>query len=80
MKKWLFKYALGIGLKSVNEFLEKNRENVDLVKAKLELWLGRVKKMVELLEGAISRLEDNKLSQEEIEELYEEAKENVKTW
>lgn len=80
MKKWLFKYAFSLGLKSVNEFLEKNRENVDLVKAKLELWLGRVKKILDLLESANSKLEDNRLSEKEIEDLYKEAKKNVEDW
>ena len=80
MKKWLFKYALGIALKSVNEFLEKNREDLDLVKVKLDLWLSRAKKVLELLERADKALEDNRLTQDEIEELYEEAEENVKSW
>jgi uncharacterized protein YjiS (DUF1127 family) len=80
MKKWLFRYAFNLALKSVNEFLEKNRENLDLVKVKLDLWLSRAKKVLELLERADKSLEDNRLTQDEIEEIYEEALENVKSW
>lgn len=62
MKKWIFKYAFGLALKTVNGFLEENRENVDLVKAKLELWISRVRKILDLLERANSKLDDNKLT------------------
>ena len=80
MRKWLFKYAFGLALKSVNGFLEENRENVDLVKAKLELWISRVRKILDLLERGNRALDDNRLTEEEIESLTKEAKENVRDW
>lgn len=49
MKKMLVKWALGSALKSVNEFLLDNSENVSLVREKTALWLSRVEKACALL-------------------------------
>jgi hypothetical protein len=65
MIKWFAKkYILG----KVNDLLEVNQDNVTKVKNTIDTWVGRLQKILDCLKNILSKLHDNKLDSEEIDD------------
>lgn len=77
MIKWFAKkYVLG----KVNDLLEVNQTNVVKVKNTIDTWVGRLQKILECLKNILSKLDDNKLDSEEIDDSVAEIQKVVKQW
>ena len=77
MIKWFAKkYILG----KVNDLLEVNQDNVVKVKNTIDTWIGRLQKVLDCLKNILSKLDDNKLDSEEIDDSVAEIEKVVKTW
>ena len=77
MVKWFAKkYILG----KVNDLLEVNQDNVVKVKNTIDTWIGRLQKILSCLKNILSKLDDNKLDSEEIDDSVAEIQKVVKSW
>ena len=77
MIKWFAKkYILG----KVNDLLEVNQDNVVKVKNTIDTWVGRLQKILDCLKNILSKLDDNKLDSEEIDDSVAEIQKVVKSW
>lgn len=77
MIKWFAKkYVLG----KVNDLLEVNQDNVTKVKNTIDTWVGRLQKILDCLKNILSKLDDNKLDSEEIDDSVAEIQKVVKQW
>ena len=77
MIKWFAKkYILG----KVNDLLEVNQGNVTKVKNTIDTWIGRLQKVLDCLKNILSKLDDNKLDSEEIDDSVAEIQKVVKLW
>ena len=77
MVKWFAKkYILG----KVNDLLEVNQTNVVKVKNTIDTWVGRLQKILDCLKNILSKLDDNKLDSEEIDDSVAEIEKVVKSW
>lgn len=77
MIKWFAKkYILG----KVNDLLEVNQDNVVKVKNTIDTWIGRLQKVLDCLKNILSKLGDNKLDSEEIDDAVAEIEKVVKSW
>lgn len=77
MVKWFAKkYILG----KVNDLLEVNQDNVVKVKNTIDTWVGRLQKILDCLKNILSKLDDNKLDSEEIDDSVAEIQKVVKQW
>lgn len=77
MIKWFAKkYVLG----KVNDLLEVNQTNVVKVKNTIDTWVGRLQKILDCLKNILSKLDDNKLDSEEIDDSVAEIQKVVKQW
>ncbi len=77
MVKWFAKkYILG----KVNDLLEVNQTNVVKVKNTIDTWVGRLQKILDCLKNILSKLDDNKLDSEEIDDSVAEIQKVVKQW
>lgn len=77
MVKWFAKkYILG----KVNDLLEVNQDNVVKVKNTIDTWVGRLQKVLDCLKNILSKLDDNKLDSEEIDDSVAEIQKVVKQW
>lgn len=65
MFQWLVKKVI-IG--KVNDLLEVNQDNVTKVKNTIDTWVGRLQKILDCLKNILSKLDDNKLDSEEIDD------------
>ena len=77
MVKWFAKkYILG----KVNDLLEVNQTNVVKVKNTIDTWIGRLQKILDCLKSILSKLDDNKLDSQEIDDSVAEIEKVVKAW
>ena len=77
MFQWLVKKVI-IG--KVNDLLEVNQDNVTKVKNTIDTWVGRLQKILDCLKNILSKLDDNKLDSEEIDDSVAEIQKVVKQW
>lgn len=75
--KWLVKRVI---LGKVNDLLEVNQTNVVKVKNTIDTWVGRLQKILDCLKKILSKLDDNKLDSEEIDDSVAEIEKVVKSW
>ena len=75
--KWLVKRVI---LGKVNDLLEVNQTNVVKVKNTIDTWVGRLQKILDCLKNILSKLDDNKLDSEEIDDSVAEIEKVVKSW
>ena len=69
MLKWLAKkYAVGL----VNDLLENYSVNVDKTKAALKLWTGRLQSILACLQSLLQKLDDNKITADEVDAAQED--------
>jgi hypothetical protein len=77
MIKWIIKkYLVGF----VNDLLEDYKEDVDICKDTLNLWIKRIDKVLFTLRSMLSKLDDNKISDDEIQQSVEEITTCIKEW
>ena len=60
--------------------LEVNQDNVTKVKNTIDTWVGRLQKILDCLKNILSKLDDNKLDSEEIDDSVAEIQKVVKQW
>jgi len=66
--------------RQVNDLLEVNQTNVVKVKNTIDTWVGRLQKILDCLKNILSKLDDNKLDSEEIDDSVAEIQKVVKSW
>ncbi len=77
MLMWIIKrYAIS----AVNDVLKDYAENVDTVKDTLNLWISRIDKVLFALRSLLLKLDDNQITDEEVEKTVEELSIAIKEW
>lgn len=66
--------------RQVNDLLEVNQTNVVKVKNTIDTWVGRLQRILDCLKKILSKLDDNKLDSEEIDDSVAEIQKVVKSW
>lgn len=66
--------------RQVNSLLEVNQDNVSKVKNTLDTWIGRLKRVLDCMKAILSKLDDNQLDSEEIDDSVAEIEKVVKSW
>ena len=59
-------------LKKLNKLLDEYKDNVSKARDTVEVWTTRAKRVTTCLESLSKKLEDNELSDDELEEAIEE--------
>lgn len=67
-------------LKKLNKLLDEYKSNVSKARDTVDVWTTRAKRVTTCLESLSKKLEDNKLSDDELEEVIEELTSLVKGW
>ena len=77
MIKWAIqKWIIG----QMNSLLTKYRNDIDKVKDILQKWISRLEKILSCFKSMLSKLDDGKIDEEEIDMTIEEVSEVVKQW
>lgn len=58
--------------KKVNDLLENYSANVDKAKAALKLWTGRLQSLLTCFQSLLQKLDDNKITAEEVDAAQED--------
>lgn len=66
--------------RQVNSLLEVNQGNVSKVKNTLDTWIGRLQRVLDCMKAILSKLDDNQLDSEEIDDSVAEIEKVVKSW
>ena len=66
--------------RQVNNLLEEYQDAVDRVKDTLNLWIARIDKILYALRSMLSKLDDNQLSDDEVEKTIDELTTAIKEW
>lgn len=77
MFKWIAKKFL---LKQVNGILDDKGNNIQNTKSKVELWIGRIEKILACLKSILSYLDDNKIEADEVEKGVNDIKVVIDNW
>lgn len=67
-------------LKSLNKLLDEYKENVGKARGTVKLWLSRADSIASCLKSLSQKLEDNKLTDDELEQTIEEVKTLIESW
>ena len=67
-------------LKKLNGLLKDYRDDVDKVRDILDLWIGRMERLLNYLKSLMEKIDDGVLDEGEIESAIDDAKELVKEW
>jgi len=67
-------------LQQLNKVLEDYKNNVELAKAKVDVWLKRSGAINTFLQSLSQKLDDNNLTEEELEAALDELKQMVASW
>lgn len=77
MIEWIVKKVI---CGKVNSLLSEYKDDVKSVKNTLNVWLVRIKAILQCLESMLKKLDDNELSPDEVKESTEEIKILIKEW
>lgn len=77
MMTWIIKKVI---CSKVNGLLKAYEKDVGKARETLKTWTGRIKKVLACLEGALARLDDNRLTAEELKETGDDLAKVVKEW
>lgn len=66
--------------KQLNKLLGEYKDNVGKVRGTVNLWLSRTDSIANCLKGLSQKLEDNQLTDEELEDAVQEIENLVKSW
>lgn len=64
----------------VNDLLAQYKDDVESVKSTLNVWIVRIKAILQCLENMLKKLDDNELSLDEVKDTNEEIKTLIKEW
>ena len=64
----------------VNDLLAQYKDDVESVKSTLNVWIVRIKAILQCLENMLKKLDDNELSPDEVKDINEEIKTLIKEW
>lgn len=67
-------------LKQINKLLDDYKENVEVAKGKVWIWLKRSESINEFLQSLYEKLSDNNLTEEELKSTLEGFKGLVESW
>lgn len=67
-------------LKKLNGLLKDYRDDVDKVRDILNLWIGRIERLLNYLRSLMDKIDDGELDETEMESAIDDAKELVKEW
>lgn len=67
-------------LKQVNKLLDEYKDNVGKARGTVNIWLSRADSLMNCLKGLSQKLEDNQLTDEELEDAVQEIENLVKSW
>lgn len=77
MIEWIVKKVV---CSKVNDLLTQYKDDVKSVKNTLNVWIVRIKAILQCLESMLKKLDDNELSPDEVKETTEEIKTLIKEW
>lgn len=77
MIEWIVKKVI---CGKVNSLLSEYKDDVKSVKNTLNVWIVRIKAILQCLESMLKKLDDNELSPDEVKESTEEIKILIKEW
>ena len=64
----------------VNDLLAQYKDDVENVKSTLNVWIVRIKAILQCLENMLKKLDDNELSPDDVKDINEEIKTLIKEW
>lgn len=64
----------------VNDLLAQYKDDVESVKSTINVWIVRIKAILQCLENMLKKLDDNELSPDEVKDINEEIKTLIKEW
>ena len=64
----------------VNSLLDEYKDNVSKVKETLQKWISRIDKILFALRSLLSKLEDNQIDSDEIDQTVAEIEQVIKEW
>lgn len=67
-------------INKVNGLLDEYKDNVSKVKDTLQKWISRIDKILFALRSLLSKLEDNAIDSEEIDQTVAEIEQVIKEW
>lgn len=70
------KYLIGL----VNDLLEEYKEDIGHAKDILNIWISRIDKILFTLRSLLSKIEDNQITDEEVEQTTTEITKLIKEW
>lgn len=77
MIEWIVKKVV---CSKVNSLLSEYKDDVKGVKNTLNVWIIRIKAILQCFESMLKKLDDNELSPDEVKETTEEIKTLIKGW
>ena len=76
IKYFAKKYVISL----VNDLLNDYKDNIEKAKLTLELWVKRIDKILNTLRSMLNKLDDNKITDEEVEQVTNEITSTIKEW
>ena len=76
IKYFAKKYVIGL----VNDLLNDYKDDIEKAKLTLELWVKRIDKILNTLRSMLNKLDDNKITDEEVEQVTNEITSAIKEW
>ena len=77
MFEWIVKKVV---CGKVNDLLDEYKYNVSKVKETLQKWISRIDKILFALRSLLSKLEDNQIDSDEIDQTVAEIEQVIKEW
>ena len=72
IRKWI--------LKQINNLLSKYETNILIVRNTLTSWITKLELIITIFKRTLTRLEDNKLTNEEIDDTISDIEKTIKEW
>ena len=72
IRKWI--------LKQINNLLSKYETNILTVRNTLTSWITKLELLITIFKRTLTRLEDNKLTDEEIDDTISDVEKTIKEW
>lgn len=67
-------------LKQINKLLDQYKDNVGKARGTVNIWLSRADSLTNCLKGLSQKLDDNQLTEDELEDAVQEIENLVKSW
>lgn len=76
IKYFAKKYVISL----VNDLLNDYKDDIEKAKLTLELWVKRIDKILNTLRSMLNKLDDNKITDEEVEQVTNKITSTIKEW